>query len=264
VADGDLLGPRALNRATLDRQLLLRRHAMPAQQAVTHLAGLQAQAPNAPYVGLWARLGNFAAGDLADLLTEREVVRAPLMQATVHLVTRADFAVFRPLLRPLMTGAPFGRNLEAVDVAELRAAAREHLAERPRTRTASPPHDRRPQPPSTLSAAFHPFRADISVQTGYLLAGTGERLNKVTYEVTDRPRPGWLPDAAASAPAPQPRRSLPPVGALAWLAPSGGGVGVISPAWLSGSAARVRVCGVPGSGGGACGGLGRRFRSFSC
>jgi DNA glycosylase AlkZ-like len=135
VADGDLLGPRALNRATLDRQLLLRRHAMPARQAVTHLAGLQAQAPNAPYVGLWTRLDNFAAGDLADLLTEREVVRASLMRATVHLVTPADFAAFRPLLQPLMTGGPFGRNLESVDTAELRAATREHLAERPRTRT---------------------------------------------------------------------------------------------------------------------------------
>jgi hypothetical protein len=43
----DRLSLRELTCATLDRQLLLRRAAMPAQQAVAHLAGLQAQAPQA-------------------------------------------------------------------------------------------------------------------------------------------------------------------------------------------------------------------------
>jgi hypothetical protein len=55
----DRLTLRELNRATLDRQLLLRRTAMTAQQAVGHLGGLQAQAPLAPYVGLWTRLAGF-------------------------------------------------------------------------------------------------------------------------------------------------------------------------------------------------------------
>ena len=46
-----MLTTRALNRATLARQLLLRRHPLTPEQAVTQLAGLQAQAPLAPYGG---------------------------------------------------------------------------------------------------------------------------------------------------------------------------------------------------------------------
>ena len=55
----DRLGLRALNRAALHRQLLLDRAPLTALQAVGHLAGLQAQAPLAPYVGLWTRLAGF-------------------------------------------------------------------------------------------------------------------------------------------------------------------------------------------------------------
>ena len=50
------LSRRVLNRATLDRQLLLRRAKMSAYDAVEHLAGLQAQAPFPPYFALWSRL----------------------------------------------------------------------------------------------------------------------------------------------------------------------------------------------------------------
>jgi hypothetical protein len=134
----DRLDTRQLNRATLDRQLLLGRAALPARQAVGHLAGLQAQAPLAPYVGLWTRLAGFGHDDLKDLLAERSVVRAHLMRNTVHLVTAADFLAFRPLFQPLMERAlagNFGRNLAGLDLTELRAFARVLLAERPLTRT---------------------------------------------------------------------------------------------------------------------------------
>ena len=120
------LSLRALNRATLERQLLLRRAAMAPRQAVGHLAGLQAQAPLAPYVGLWTRLAGFRPQQLENLLTERAVVRAHLMRNTVHLLTAEDFVSFRPLLQPLMErglAGNFGRNLTGVDLAELTALA---------------------------------------------------------------------------------------------------------------------------------------------
>jgi hypothetical protein len=131
------LSLQALNRATLGRQLLACRAAMPASQAIEHLAGLQAQAPLAPYVGLWTRLAGFHPQDLEHLLTERAVVRAHLMRNTVHLVTARDFLSFRPLFRTLMDrglAGNFGQNLAGVDLAELREAAAALLAERPLTR----------------------------------------------------------------------------------------------------------------------------------
>jgi DNA glycosylase AlkZ-like len=68
---------RALNRALLERQLLVARSERTPLSAVEHLAGMQAQAPQAPFVGLWSRLRNFHPDDLGALLTGREVVRRP-------------------------------------------------------------------------------------------------------------------------------------------------------------------------------------------
>ena len=48
----DVLSRRRLNRATLARQYLLERAATRALDAIEHLAGMQPQAPLAPYVGL--------------------------------------------------------------------------------------------------------------------------------------------------------------------------------------------------------------------
>ena len=55
----DVLSDRALNRATLERQLLLQRSTMAPLDAVEHLIGLQAQNPLDPYLALWSRLEDF-------------------------------------------------------------------------------------------------------------------------------------------------------------------------------------------------------------
>ncbi|MFS8198025.1 winged helix DNA-binding domain-containing protein [Streptomyces sp. CWNU-52B] len=127
-----VLGTRALNRATLARQLLLDRADMPALDAVAHLAGLQAQEPQEPFVGLWSRLRGFEPSALSGLLTGRSVVRTHLMRRTVHLVTADDALAWRArhtaMLRQRVLGT-YRRELAGVDLDELAAAGRAVMAD---------------------------------------------------------------------------------------------------------------------------------------
>ena len=56
-----VLTARELNRATLARQMLLEREAIAVPAAVERLAGMQAQEPKHPFIGLWTRVDGFAA-----------------------------------------------------------------------------------------------------------------------------------------------------------------------------------------------------------
>src|ERR671932_1801500 len=133
-----ILSPRALNRATLGRQMLLRRQKLPALQAIERLVGMQAQAPDPPYVGLWTRLESFHPDELARLILERRAVRTALMRNTVHLVTARDCFALRPLVQPVFDRHLYANRthreaLEGVDIEALVTAGRALLEERPRT-----------------------------------------------------------------------------------------------------------------------------------
>ncbi|AHH96853.1 winged helix DNA-binding domain-containing protein [Kutzneria albida] len=134
-----VLDTRALNRATLARQLLLDRAEVPVLDAVAHLGGLQAQEPQEPFVGLWSRLHAFDPAVLSDLLTGRRVVRTHLMRRTVHLLTAEDVLAWRArhdaMLRQRVLGT-YRRELDGVDLDELAAAGRAVMAdEEPRSMT---------------------------------------------------------------------------------------------------------------------------------
>ena len=90
---------RELNRATLARQLLLRRHRLSVTQALERVAGLQAQWPPSPYIGLWTRLDRFRAEDLVRAVARRQVVKATLMRTTLHLVTARDYLAYGGVYR---------------------------------------------------------------------------------------------------------------------------------------------------------------------
>ncbi|GAA1299614.1 winged helix DNA-binding domain-containing protein [Saccharothrix xinjiangensis] len=127
-----VLDSRALNRATLARQLLLDRADLPVVDAVAHLCGLQAQEPQEPFTGLWSRLRAFDPAALDDLLTGRRVVRTHLMRRTVHLVTAEDVLAWRArhdtMLRQRVLGT-YRDELAGVDLDELAAAGRAVMAD---------------------------------------------------------------------------------------------------------------------------------------
>jgi hypothetical protein len=128
----DLLSDRALNRATLARQLLLDRSPLPVVEAIQHLVGLQAQVPLDPYTALWSRLVDFDPEALGRRLVDREVVRIVVMRGTIHLVTAADALELRPLMQPVLTDElrrhrDVAPGLVGVDLIPVLAFARELL-----------------------------------------------------------------------------------------------------------------------------------------
>jgi hypothetical protein len=132
-----VLSRRALNRALLERQHLLRRRTASAANEIEHLVAMQAQVPNSPYVGLWTRLDGFQPKELADLITKRRAVRLGILRNTVHLVSARDCIKLRPLFQPLLQrtlqSSPFGRNLVGMNMSALIAEATTLMQEKPRT-----------------------------------------------------------------------------------------------------------------------------------
>jgi hypothetical protein len=146
----DALSIRALNRAFLARQLLLAPLPLAPLAAIEHLAGLQAQVPRPPYVGLFSRLASFAHDDLHALITSKTIVRATMMRATIHLVSARDYLALRPALSPLLSSMLI--RTKQIDPAKLDALARQHF----------------PSPIATFSAAVaKAFRLTHDASVGW-------------------------------------------------------------------------------------------------
>lgn len=165
-----MLSSRALNRALLERQLLLRRRRLPVLEALERLVGMQAQLPRAPYVGLLARLDGFHPDRLSRLVTARAAVRLALMRSTIHLVSAGDCLALRPVVQPVLdrelARSAFGRNLDGIDLEALRQAARALLEEQPLTPAALGQRLRRRWPdrdPASLAYAARNLLALVQV-----------------------------------------------------------------------------------------------------
>lgn len=131
-----MLSNRALNRALLARQFLLGRSDETVLGALTHLVGLQAQTPNAPYIALWSRLKDFNPTQLSALIHDRHVVRIALMRGTIHSVSKNDCVELRPHFAPVLErglrGA-FGKHLAGLNLKKVETAARKLLEKQPLT-----------------------------------------------------------------------------------------------------------------------------------
>jgi hypothetical protein len=120
-----VLTERELNRALLERQMLLERRSAPIPKVLERMGGLQAQYAPSMYVGLWSRMEGFEREALTRALERRSVVQATLLRATIHLVSKADFwpfaAAVRESRREGWSSTPWRKE---VSMADLRATAK--------------------------------------------------------------------------------------------------------------------------------------------
>lgn len=99
------LTARALNRASLDRQLLLRREPLGVVEAVERVVALQAQEPASPYLALWNRVAGFDPADLDRAFAEHTIVKTQLMRITLHAVSVQDYPEFQLAMWPSLRAA---------------------------------------------------------------------------------------------------------------------------------------------------------------
>jgi hypothetical protein len=145
---------RELNRAVLERQLLLERRKLGVQKAVETLCALQAQWPQSPYIALWTRLSGFRKEQLTRALEQHKVVKSTLFRITLHITSARDYPWFAAAVLPAAretTPRVTARQLEElsrrvraaamkapVTHAEVEAIAADELGQRWRTRTLTP------------------------------------------------------------------------------------------------------------------------------
>jgi hypothetical protein len=198
-----MLGRRALNRALLERQLLLRRVSLPVTDAIEHLVGMQAQAPRAPYVAQWSRHEGYEPAQLESLIEARQAVRAAgMLRTTIHLVTAADALAMRSILqgvaeRGFHSGSPFGRQLAGLPIDEVVAAGHALIAARPRSTAELSRllHEQWPERDAvSLAMAFRYLVPLVQVPP----RGLWSRSGRPTFATTE----GWLGEPLATETAP--------------------------------------------------------------
>jgi hypothetical protein len=189
---------RALNRATLDRQLLLERSSMHLLEAIEHLVGLQSQTTHTWYHGLWSRLASFDPMELSNLVENRAVVRMVLMRSTIHLVTAGDALALRPLVNVVIErsmSGNYGKNIADLPRADLIAAGRELLDEQPMmfSRLGRQMAVRWPdRDPESLAQAVRAFVPLVQIPPRGLWGRSGQALHS-TVET-------WLEESVTSSP----------------------------------------------------------------
>ena len=128
------LGTRQLNRALLERQMLLERSADSLPRVVERMGGIQMQYAPSGYIGLWSRIRDFARHTLTDALEHKAVIQGTLLRGTIHTVSAADYwpmlAGVRRINREWYTRVA-GDALAGIDMDAAVRAARDLLARGP-------------------------------------------------------------------------------------------------------------------------------------
>ncbi|HEX8867958.1 MAG TPA: winged helix DNA-binding domain-containing protein [Lentzea sp.] len=108
---------RQLNRATLERQLLLEREPVDVLTAIDRIVAVQAQEPASPYIALWNRISRFDPADLDEAFTSGAVRKASLMRITLHAVTVADHEVFHHAMLPALRASRlYDKRFKGMDI----------------------------------------------------------------------------------------------------------------------------------------------------
>jgi winged helix DNA-binding protein len=115
---------RELNRALLERQLLLKRRPISVQQAVERLCALQAQYSPSPYIALWSRVKGFRKEQLTRALEQRRVVKSSLFRITLHITSGRDYPFFAATwLRAAQESTPRVTSEKIAELSRLVSAA---------------------------------------------------------------------------------------------------------------------------------------------
>src|SRR5256885_2959525 len=153
-AKGERVLPlRELNRALLERQMLLAPQRLTVPRAIERLCALQAEYAPSPYIALWSRLTSFRKEELTRALEDRTAVKSSLFRITLHITSARDYpyyaAAWLPAARemtPRVTVermAELSRKVHAaaqkqITHEQLEAIAAEEMGGRWRTRTLAP------------------------------------------------------------------------------------------------------------------------------